>query len=99
MPTSPDPHKSSAAGRLQSIVNHVQNAPSSAGVISQTSNATVPYKFQGWMGLDKDSVNGEMVWQEYEPKTWQETDVDIQITHCGVCASDLHTLHSGWVSC
>lgn len=54
------------------------------------------YKFQGWIGLDKDSVNGKMVWQEYEPKTFEETDIDIKITHCGVCGSDMHTLRSGW---
>ncbi|KAK6368567.1 hypothetical protein LTR64_006721 [Lithohypha guttulata] len=54
------------------------------------------YKFQGWLGLDKDSANGKMVWQDYEPKSFEETDVDIKITHCGVCASDIHTLRSGW---
>ncbi|KAI9797212.1 MAG: hypothetical protein M1833_005621 [Piccolia ochrophora] len=54
------------------------------------------YKFQGWLGLDPESVNGKMVWQEYEPKTWRETDVDIKVTHCGICGSDLHTLRSGW---
>jgi alcohol dehydrogenase (NADP+) len=37
------------------------------------------YKFQGWMGLDKDAVEGKMVWQEYEPKTWTEADVDIKV--------------------
>ncbi|RAH54259.1 hypothetical protein BO85DRAFT_452620 [Aspergillus piperis CBS 112811] len=56
------------------------------------------YKFEGWMGLDKDSADGKMVWQEFEPKPWEETDVDIKITHCGICGSDLHTLRSGWVS-
>ena len=54
------------------------------------------YKFQGWMGLDKDSADGKMKFQSYEPKTWEETDVDIKITHCGICGSDLHTLRSGW---
>ncbi|KAK5098898.1 hypothetical protein LTS08_006277 [Lithohypha guttulata] len=54
------------------------------------------YKFQGWMGLDKDSDKGKMVWQGFEPKPFEETDVDIKITHCGICASDLHTLRSGW---
>jgi alcohol dehydrogenase (NADP+) len=53
--------------------------------------------FQGWMGLDKDSV-GKLKWQSFEPKTWEETDVDIKITHSGICGSDLHTLRSGWVS-
>ncbi len=34
---------------------------------------------------------------EYAPKTWEETDVELQITHCGVCGSDIHTIHpEGW---
>jgi alcohol dehydrogenase (NADP+) len=54
------------------------------------------YKFQGWLGHDPDSVNGKMVWGEFEPKKWTEDDVDVKITHCGICGSDLHTLRSGW---
>jgi alcohol dehydrogenase (NADP+) len=54
------------------------------------------YEFKGWMGLDKNSVKGQLKYQAYEPKTFEETDVDIKITHCGICASDLHTLRSGW---
>ncbi|KAM0797869.1 chaperonin 10-like protein [Usnea florida] len=54
------------------------------------------YNFQGWLGLDPSSVEGNMKWQNYEPKTWEETDVDIKVTHCGICGSDLHTLRSGW---
>lgn len=54
------------------------------------------YKFQGWLGLDKDSADGKMVWKEYEPKPFEENDVDIRITHCGICGSDIHTLRSGW---
>jgi len=48
------------------------------------------------MGLDPKSVEGNLKFQQYEPKTWEETDVDIKITHCGICGSDLHTLRSGW---
>ncbi|KAJ5623238.1 hypothetical protein N7490_011843 [Penicillium lividum] len=54
------------------------------------------YKFEGWMGLDPSSAQGNMVWQEFEPKEWEETDVDIKISHCGICGSDMHTLRSGW---
>jgi len=54
------------------------------------------FTFQGWMGLDKDADKGKMVWQSYDPKPFEETDVDIKITHCGICGSDLHTLRSGW---
>lgn len=55
------------------------------------------YTFQGWQGQDKASADGQMVWAEFQPKTWEENDVDIRITHCGVCASDVATLRSGWV--
>ncbi|KAF2723554.1 GroES-like protein [Polychaeton citri CBS 116435] len=56
------------------------------------------YKFEGWMGLDADSARGKMVWQEFpNPKPFDEdNDVDIMITHSGVCGSDIHTLRSGW---
>ena len=55
------------------------------------------YKFEGWLGYDKDSANGKLVWGEFEPKPWEETDVDIRVTHSGVCGTDIHTLRSGWV--
>lgn len=54
------------------------------------------YEFQGWLGKDEASVDGKMVWEKFEPKKWEEDDVDIQISHCGICGSDLHTLKSGW---
>ncbi|KAK5162913.1 uncharacterized protein LTR77_011074 [Saxophila tyrrhenica] len=53
-------------------------------------------KFEGWVGLDKDSAEGKLVWQAYDPKTFEETDIDIEISHCGICGSDLHALRSGW---
>jgi D-arabinose 1-dehydrogenase-like Zn-dependent alcohol dehydrogenase len=56
------------------------------------------YKFEGWLGYDSSAAEGNMKWAEFEPKPWEETDVDIKITHCGICGSDLHTLRSGWVS-
>lgn len=55
------------------------------------------YKFEGWVGEDPSAGEGNMVWKEYVPKTWEENDVDIRITHSGICGSDLHTLRSGWV--
>ena len=48
------------------------------------------------MGLDKKSAEGNMVWQAFTPKPFEETDVDIQVTHSGICGSDIHTLRSGW---
>ncbi|GJN94742.1 hypothetical protein Rhopal_007834-T1 [Rhodotorula paludigena] len=54
------------------------------------------YKFEGWQALGTDSIEGKLEWREYEPKAFAEDDVDIKITHCGVCASDLHTISGGW---
>ena len=34
--------------------------------------------FEGWVGLDAESANGKMVWQGYQPKTFEETDVEIE---------------------
>lgn len=53
-------------------------------------------KFEGWLGKDEHSVEGKMEWGQFEPKRWTEDDVDIEISHCGICGSDLHMLSSGW---
>lgn len=51
------------------------------------------YTFKGWMGLDKNAV-GHLEEQEFEPKPWAETDVDIQITHSGICGVSLPLPHT-----
>ncbi|BGP20799.1 hypothetical protein JCM10213_008937 [Rhodosporidiobolus nylandii] len=58
--------------------------------------ASQDYKFEGWRAEGKDSIQGKMVWGEYEPKGFAEDDVDIKIQYCGICASDLHTMSGGW---
>lgn len=61
----------------------------------QTNTMATP-KFEGWLGKTPESVKGKMEWGSFEPKKWTEDDVDIEISHCGVCGSDLHVLRSGW---
>ncbi|KAK9364807.1 chaperonin 10-like protein [Lipomyces kononenkoae] len=53
-------------------------------------------EFTGWIGLDAKSVEGNLVKSTFQPKIFTDDDIDIRITHCGMCASDLHTLRSGW---
>jgi len=48
-------------------------------------------KWEGWGAFGKDSVKGNLRKFEYEPKAWDEEDVDIKIQYSGVCGSDLHT--------
>jgi len=55
-----------------------------------------PQQFQGWMGLDKTADQGNMKWQSFDPKKFEDSDVDIEISHSGICGSDIHTLRSGW---
>ncbi|KAI3657451.1 hypothetical protein MP638_002263 [Amoeboaphelidium occidentale] len=41
--------------------------------------------------------NGEPLQKwSYTPRPLGENDVEIKIEHCGICASDIHTLTSGW---
>jgi hypothetical protein len=53
---------SAATERIFSLTNHLKNSLNPADDI-QKAKMSVPYKFQGWMGLDKNSVQGKMEWQ------------------------------------
>ncbi|KAK9466825.1 chaperonin 10-like protein [Lipomyces arxii] len=53
-------------------------------------------EFTGWLGYDAQSVNGNLKKGTFNPKIFTDDDIDIEISHCGMCASDLHTLRSGW---
>ena len=50
--------------------------------------------FRGWMAHGRGTP---LRYTGFRPKEWEETDVDIAVECCGVCASDLHVLRSGWV--
>ncbi|GAB1208218.1 hypothetical protein APSETT445_006959 [Aspergillus pseudonomiae] len=39
------------------------------------------YNSEGQIGLGPESVEGDMAWQEFESKPWEETNVDIERTH------------------
>lgn len=61
---------------------------------ASTSTST----FQGWVAKDPSSADGKMEWGSFTPKAFEPTDIEMDITHCGVCGSDIHTLRSGWGS-
>jgi hypothetical protein len=54
------------------------NTPATRNNITTILNMSTDYKFEGWVGLDKEAAKGNMVWQAYEPKTFQETDIDVR---------------------
>ncbi|KAB8446179.1 hypothetical protein FH972_025161 [Carpinus fangiana] len=49
------------------------------------------YTFKGWLGNGPEAAQGKMEYGEFQPKTWEETDVILTIFQ-----SDIHTLRSGW---
>ena len=57
---------------------------------------TSPSEFHGWLGHDKTAAQGNMTWSSFKPKPFNDIDIDIKISHCGICGSDVHTLRSGW---
>jgi threonine dehydrogenase-like Zn-dependent dehydrogenase len=67
---------SGVADRLKNLSNSIHSNKTS---FSETRNNMTEYKFFGWVGKDKNSI-GNLVWEEYEPKTWTEDDVDIKIS-------------------
>ncbi|CCH58456.1 hypothetical protein TBLA_0A06640 [Henningerozyma blattae CBS 6284] len=57
-----------------------------------------PEKFQGIAVVEReDWLNPKKV--SYDPKTFGEQDIDIEIMACGVCGSDTHTAASRWGPC
>ncbi|KAF2831749.1 GroES-like protein [Ophiobolus disseminans] len=52
--------------------------------------------FNGWVAHDPSAAEGKMEWGTYQPKAFEQTDIEMDISHCGVCGSDIHTLRSGW---
>lgn len=53
-------------------------------------------EFKGWMGKDPSAAKGNLVYDTYKPKPFTSKDVQMKISHCGICGSDIHTLRSGW---
>ncbi|KAL2808938.1 hypothetical protein BJX63DRAFT_424218 [Aspergillus granulosus] len=53
----------------------------------------MPDTFTGWVAHDSQSP---LTYEPFAPKPFEETDIEVQITHCGICGSDVHTIRSGW---
>ncbi|KAI8145699.1 chaperonin 10-like protein [Fennellomyces sp. T-0311] len=54
---------------------------------------TTENTFHGWSCSGKGQP---LEWSELQLKKFEDDDVEIAITHCGLCGSDIHTLDSGW---
>lgn len=38
-------------------------------------------EYVGWVSHGPESAEGKMVWQDYETKPFEETDVEIEVSH------------------
>ncbi|KAH8552468.1 chaperonin 10-like protein [Umbelopsis sp. PMI_123] len=54
---------------------------------------SIPKNLNGWAAPGKGKQLENM---ELPLKTFEDDDVDMEITHCGICGSDIHTIDSGW---
>ncbi|CAG8561578.1 14535_t:CDS:2 [Dentiscutata heterogama] len=52
-------------------------------------------KFHGYAAFDKEGI---LKPYSYTPKPLGDEDIEVEISHCGICGSDLHTIRSGWFS-
>jgi len=59
---------------------HLQHTRTSTRTIIMSQQQD--YKFEGWAALGKDSVEGKMAWQDYEPKAFADDDIDMKIMYC-----------------
>ncbi|KAI8098627.1 chaperonin 10-like protein [Halteromyces radiatus] len=49
--------------------------------------------FHGWACKGKDAP---LEWTELPLKAFDADSVEMKISHCGICGSDIHTMDSGW---
>lgn len=60
---------------------------------------SIPEKFTGYAALDERAGKElDLKPYSYQPQKWNESLVDIRITHCGICGSCIHTLRNTWPS-
>ncbi|WRT70567.1 uncharacterized protein IL334_007565 [Kwoniella shivajii] len=53
--------------------------------------------FKGWKGNDEKAVDGNLVFEEFEPKQWDEDDVEMKILYCGICGTDAAALSGNFL--
>ncbi|KAL2864919.1 Afadin and alpha-actinin-binding-domain-containing protein [Aspergillus lucknowensis] len=53
----------------------------------------MPDTYAGWVAHDPKNP---LIYESFTPKPFEETDIEVQISHCGICGSDVHTIRSGW---
>lgn len=62
-----------------------------------SNGSIVPDKFTGFAVYDpSESTWSDVKPYDFEPKPFEETDIDIKVLTCSICGSDAHAARNGW---
>ncbi|KAL2831315.1 Afadin and alpha-actinin-binding-domain-containing protein [Aspergillus pseudoustus] len=91
-PTS-KPQGPRPAPTRMSVHQKLAAAESEARAAEQAHREQESRKRSRWVAHDPKSP---LTHEPFTPKPFEETDIEVQISHCGICGSDVHTIRSGW---
>ncbi|EYE94951.1 NAD(P)-dependent alcohol dehydrogenase [Aspergillus ruber CBS 135680] len=52
-----------------------------------------PETYHGWVA---HNATDPLTYTTFTPKPFHSTDIEIKVSNCGICGTDIHTLSSGW---
>jgi len=84
---------STAANAIQPILAAVGLGASANAEHVHHPNADHSVAFKGYAAFAKKTDVKPL---EYNPQKLADDFVEVAITHCGICGSDIHTIDSGW---
>jgi alcohol dehydrogenase (NADP+) len=93
MSTSPKTDKASKPCRSFLSKLHIGKKHSQPKAPSTPTTSTAPRTINSYAALDK---TGECKPWQFEARPLGAEDVEIKISHCGVCGSDTHAIDSDW---
>ncbi|KAL4801939.1 Afadin and alpha-actinin-binding-domain-containing protein [Aspergillus unguis] len=77
-----------------SVPQKLAAAESEARAAEQARREQESRKRSRWVAHNPKSA---LVHEPFTPKPFNEqSDIEVQITHCGICGTDVHTIRSGW---
>ena len=61
-----------------------------------STDTSIPEQFTGYAAFEPQGDNFTLKKHSYTPRPFEEDDIDIKVSACGICGSDIHVLRSGW---
>ena len=67
-----------------------------AGIFEKTSIGAIREAMAQFQGLAAHAAGAELLSYRYDPGKLGSQEVEIAITHCGICHSDIHLISNDW---